>query len=165
MPGAWYASYVNYLSSYGVVMGNSKTAFRPNDDITRAELTAMAVRFFEVTEDMKKTISKGTYTVFNDVSSNHWAAEYIENAALYGWVQGYGNGSFRADSRITRAEAVTLINNLLGRSADEEFISNNTRKLNSFTDMYAKHWAYEAIMEAANGHTAVLENNAEAWQR
>ena len=26
VPGAWYASYVNYLSSYGVVMGNSKTA-------------------------------------------------------------------------------------------------------------------------------------------
>ncbi len=79
VPGAWYASYVNYLSSYGVVMGNSKTAFRPNDDITRAELTAMAVRFFEVTEDAEATeatTNKGTYTVFNDVSSSHWAAEY-----------------------------------------------------------------------------------------
>ncbi len=165
VPGAWYASYVNYLSSYGVVMGNSKTAFRPNDDITRAELTAMAVRFFEVTAETATTNNKGTYTVFNDVSSSHWAAEYIESAAMQGWVQGYGNGSFKADSKITRAEAVTLINNLLGRSADEEYIANNTRKLNSFTDMYAKHWAYEAIMEAANGHTAVLENNAETWNR
>ena len=165
VPGAWYASYVNYLSSYGVVMGNSKIAFRPNDDITRAELTAMAVRFFEVTDSKENSKNAGTYTVFNDVSSSHWAAEYIESAAMRGWVQGYGNGSFRGDAKITRAEAVTLINNLLSRSADEEFIAKNTRKLNSFTDMYAKHWAYEAIMEAANGHTAVLENNAEAWQR
>ncbi len=161
----WYAAYVNYLSSYGVVMGNSRTAFRPNDDITRAELTAMAVRFFEVTDSKKNSKNAGTYTVFNDVSGSHWAAEYIESAAMQGWVQGYGNGSFRGDAKITRAEAVTLINNLLSRSADEEYIANNTRKLNSFTDMYAKHWAYEAIMEAANGHTAVLENEGETWQR
>lgn len=146
-------------------MGSNEAAFRPNDDITRAELTAMAVRFFEVTAETTTTNNKGTYTVFNDVSSSHWAAEYIESAAMQGWVQGYGNGSFKADSKITRAEAVTLINNLLGRSADEEYIANNTRKLNSFTDMYTKHWAYEAIMEAANGHTAVLENNAETWNR
>ena len=165
VPGAWYASYVNYLSSYGVVMGNSKTAFRPNDDITRAELTAMAVRFFEVTEETTTTTNKGTYNIFNDVSSSHWAAEYIESAAMQGWVQGYGNGSFKADAKITRAEAVTLINNLLGRSADEEYISNNARKLNSFTDIYEKHWAYAAIMEASNGHSAVLENDGEAWER
>ena len=88
VPGAWYASYVNYLSSYGVVMGNSKTAFRPNDDITRAELTAMAVRFFEVTADSTANTGTGTYTVFNDVFSSHWAAEYIESAAMQGWVQG-----------------------------------------------------------------------------
>ena len=80
-------------------------------------------------------------------------------------MQGYGNGSFRADAKITRAEAVTLINNLLGRSADEEYISNNARKINSFTDIYAKHWAYEAVMEASNGHTAVLEAEGEVWDR
>lgn len=165
VPNSWYSAYVNYLSSYGVVMGNSRTAFRPNEDITRAELTAMAVRFFEVVGNKENFKNTGTYTVFNDVASGYWAAEYIENAALYGWVQGYGNGSFKGEAKITRAEAVTLINNLLNRSADKEFISRNSRKLNSFTDMYAKHWAYEAIMEAANGHTAVLENEAETWQR
>jgi len=166
VPGAWYASYVNYLSSYGVIMGNSRTTFRPNDDITRAELTAMAVRYFEVTEDKARTTANaGTYTVFNDVKSNYWAAEYINSAAMQGWVQGYGNGSFKGDAKITRAEAVTLINNLLGRTADEEYIAKNTRKLNSFTDMYEKHWAYAAIMEAANGHTAVLEDKTETWER
>ena len=126
-----------------MVMGNSRTAFRPNEDITRAELTAMAVRFFEVVGNKENFKNTGTYTVFNDVASGYWAAEYIENAALYGWVQGYGNGSFKG----------------------EAFVAKNTRKLNSFTDMYAKHWAYEAIMEAANGHTAVLENEAETWER
>ena len=89
-------------------MGNSRTAFRPNEDITRAELTAMAVRFFEVVGNKENFKNTGTYTVFNDVASGYWAAEYIENAALYGWVQGYGNGSFKGEAKITRAEAVTL---------------------------------------------------------
>lgn len=171
---AWYADYVNYLTGYGVITGSdnqrrsSKTAFRPSEDITRAELTAMAVRFFEVTGkeiDNADTNKKANNTRFNDVSNSYWAAEYIENAALYGWVQGYGNGSFRAESKITRAEAVTLINNLLGRSADSEYISNNGRRLNTFSDVYAKHWAYAAILEAANSHNAVVDKETETWNR
>lgn len=165
----WYADYVNYLTGYGVIVGERST-FRPNEDISRAELTAMAVRFFEVTGkeiDNADTNKKTNNTSFNDVSNSYWAAEYIENAALYGWVQGYGNGSFKAESKITRAEAVTLINNLLGRVADSEYISNNGRRLNTFSDVYAKHWAYAAILEAANSHNAVVdkEKAVESWNR
>ena len=47
--------------------------------------------------------------------------------------------------------------------SEEKFVG--VVSANSITDMYAKHWAYEAIMEAANGHTAVLENEAETWER
>lgn len=164
---AWYAEYVNYLTGYGVIVGE-KSTFRPNEDITRAELTAMAVRFFEVTGkqiDSTDAQKKANNTRFNDVSNSYWAAEYIESAALQGWVQGYGNGSFKAESKITRAEAVTLINNLLGRVADSEYISNNGRRLNTFSDVYAKHWAYAAILEAANSHNAVVDQETEIWNR
>ena len=158
---AWYADYLNYLTGYGVIVGE-RSAFRPNEDITRAELTAMAVRFFEITG---QTAEKGGNVQFNDVSGSYWAAEYIQEAALYGWVQGYGNGSFKAESKITRAEAVTLINNLLGRSADSEYISNNGRRLNTFSDVYAAHWAYAAILEAANSHNAIVDKETETWNR
>ena len=167
---AWYADYVNYLTGYGVIVGE-KSTFRPNEDISRAELTAMAVRFFEVTgktaDNTTVKTNKAVDTRFSDVESGYWAAEYIQDAALYGWVQGYGNGSFKAESKITRAEAVTLINNLLGRSADSEYISNNGRRLNTFSDVYAKHWAYAAILEAANSHNAVVdkEKAVESWNR
>lgn len=158
---AWYADYLNYLTGYGVIVGE-RSAFRPNEDITRAELTAMAVRFFEITG---QTAEKGGNVQFYDVSGSYWAAEYIQEAALYGWVQGYGNGSFKGESKITRAEAVTLINNLLGRSADSEYISNNGRRLNTFSDVYAAHWAYAAILEAANSHNAVVDKEKETWNR
>lgn len=81
------------------------------------------------------------------------------------YIVGYTDGTFRPEAQITRAEAVTLINNLLRRSADNEYISNNGRRLNTFSDVYAKHWAYAAILEAANSHNAVVDKETETWNR
>lgn len=160
---AWYSGYVKYLANSGITYGKSKTTFAPNDSITRAEFTTMAVRFFEVYGDGDAEIME-QFGGFNDVSSGYWAAEYIKTAALHGWITGYGDGSFHADRNISRAEVVTLVNRLLGREADEEYIANNLRKLNTFPDVTRKHWAYYAVMEAANAHTAIL-GNSETWSK
>jgi hypothetical protein len=148
---------VKYLANNGITYGKSKTIFAPNDAITRAEFTAMAVRFFEVYGD-------GSKEIMDDVSSGYWAAEYIRYAAKHGWINGYGDGSFRADDEINRAEVVTIVNRLLGREADEDYIADNLRKLNTFPDVSRKHWAYYAVMEAANAHTAVL-GESESWSK
>jgi len=160
---AWYSGYVKYLANNGITYGKSKTTFAPNDSITRAEFTTMAVRFFEVYGDGDAEIME-QFGGFNDVSSGYWAAEYIKTAALHGWITGYGDGSFRADDEINRAEVVTIVNRLLGRDADENYIANNLRKLNTFQDVSRKHWAYYAVMEAANAHTAIL-GDTESWSK
>ena len=160
---AWYSGYVKYLSNNGITYGKSKTVFAPNDAITRAEFTTMAVRFFDVYGSGDAEIME-QFSGFNDVSSGYWAAEYIKYAALHGWINGYGDGSFHADREINRAEVVTIVNRLLGREADEDYIADNLRKLNTFPDVSRKHWAYYAVMEAANAHTAVLGEN-ESWSK
>ena len=104
------------------------------------------------------------YKDFNDVSDGYWAAAYIKAAAKHGWINGYGDGSFRADDEINRAEVVTIVNRLLGREADEDYIADNLRKLNTFPDVSRKHWVYYAVMEAANAHTAVL-GESESWSK
>lgn len=152
---AWYSGYVRYLSNYGVVYGRDDDTFAPNDSITRAEFTAFAVRFFEAYGDGNAEIME-QYEGFNDVSSGYWAAEYIKNAAIHGWIKGYGDGTFRADRYITRAEVVTIVNRLLGRYADEDYIDANLRRLNTFPDVSKSHWAYYDVMEAANTHTATV---------
>ena len=158
---AWYSGYAKYLNNNGVTYGKSKTIFAPNDAITRAEFTTMAVRFFDVYGDGDAEIME-QFSGFNDVSSGYWAAEYIKYAALHGWINGYGDGSFHADREINRAEVVTIVNRLLGREADEDYIADNLRKLNTFPDVSRKHWAYYAVMEAANAHTAIL-GDSESW--
>ena len=160
---AWYSGYAKYLNNNGVTYGKSKTIFAPNDAITRAEFTTLAVRFFDVYGDGDAEIME-QYKDFNDVSDGYWAAEYIKYAALHGWINGYGDGSFRADDEINRAEVVTIVNRLLGREADADYIADNLRKLNTFPDVSRKHWAYYAVMEAANAHTAILGDN-ESWSK
>ena len=64
------------------------------------------------------------YADFTDVSSGYWAAEYIRDAAIHGWIKGYGDGTFRATQEITRAEVVTIVNRLLDRSADQNYITD-----------------------------------------
>ena len=158
---AWYSGYAKYLNNNGVTYGKSKTIFAPDDAITRAEFTTLAVRFFDVYGDGDAEIME-QYKDFNDVSDGYWAAAYIKAAAKHGWINGYGDGSFRADDEINRAEVVTIVNRLLGREADENYIADNLRKLNTFPDVSRKHWAYYAVMEAANTHTAIL-GDSESW--
>ena len=160
---AWYSGYAKYLNNNGVTYGKSKTIFAPDDAITRAEFTTLAVRFFDVYGDGDAEIME-QYKDFNDVSDGYWAATYIKAAAKHGWINGYGDGSFRADDEINRAEVVTIVNRLLGREADEDYIADNLRKLNTFPDVTKRHWAYYAVMEAANAHTAVLGEN-ESWSK
>lgn len=160
---AWYSGYAKYLNNNGVTYGKSKTIFAPDDAITRAEFTTLAVRFFDVYGDGDAEIME-QYKDFNDVSDGYWAAAYIKAAAKHGWINGYGDGSFRADDGINRAEVVTIVNRLLGREADEDYIADNLRKLNTFPDVSRKHWAYYAVMEAANAHTAIL-GDSESWSK
>lgn len=162
-PGCWYAGYVQYLTGYGIAVGHGNGTYQGERPITRAEFTAMAVRFFDVYGSGAEDIME-QYDGFDDVADGHWAAEYIKDAAIHGWVEGYGDGTFRADDPIDRAEVVTIVNRLLGREADEGYIADNRRRLVTFPDVSPRHWAYYDVLEAANAHTALL-TDPESWER
>jgi len=162
-PSDWYAGYVQYLTGYGVAVGHGNGTYQGERPITRAEFTAMAVRFFDVYGSGAEDIME-QYDGFDDVADGHWAAEYIKDAAIHGWVEGYGDGTFRADDPIDRAEVVAIVNRLLGREADEDYIADNRRRLVTFPDVSPRHWAYYDVLEAANAHTAFL-TDPESWKK
>lgn len=158
---SWYAGYVKYLETFGIIKGYEDGTFRPDQEITRAEFVVMSVRFYEaygveVTEEAEKL-------VFTDVSGGYWAADYIDQAAKNGWVVGYGNGTFGPDKNITRAEVVTIVNRVLGREADKDYIAANGNGIRTFPDVPNSHWAYYAVLEAANGHKSPVREGAEVW--
>ena len=62
-------------------------------------------------------------------------------------IHGYGDGTFRPNNPITRAEVTAIVNNMLGRAADEDFVDEHADELTPFSDI-EKHWAYYHIVEA-----------------
>ena len=99
--------------------------------------------------------------VFSDVSANAWYYHYVMGAAQYGWITGYPDGTFRPESKITRAELAAIINRMLGRSADKAFIAAHSGQISQFSDVSPTHWAYYDVMEGSNAvsytHLSVVD--------
>lgn len=160
-PDAWYAGYVAYLEQLGVVVGYDDGKFHAGASITREQFVTMCVR---LDEWMALETYESERAGFADVKDGHWAAASIHEATRNGWIVGYPDGKFHGGDEITRAEVVTIVNRMLGRTADETFIRHNEDSLNTFRDLQNPHyWAYYDLMEAANGHTIVTGAEPEVW--
>ena len=160
---SWYSGYVSYLNSYGILKGYSNGTFKPNEQITRAEFLSLVVRFNDVSKNKVNVQTTAKEIGFSDVPPTYWAYEDIDIAAKAGWIAGYTDGTFRGDSSITRAEAVTILNNMLGRTADTDYINTNRNSLSTYYDVNQGYWAYYDIMEASNGHNYEIKNGIESW--
>ena len=153
----WYADAVYAMATLGVLKGYPDGTFQPDRAITRAEFTTMGMQFSH--------LDTSEENLFKDVSSSDWFHSFVVGASKYGWISGYPDGTFKPNDNVTRAEVTCLVNNMLGRSADESFVDRNSAKLNSFTDLTKSYWAYYPIMEAANGHDWRANNGAEIWTK
>ena len=142
---------IGALCALGLFDNGSK--FRPNDVMTRAEFIDLLVR--------TKPIS-GNSAGFPDVSSGYWAASQIQAAASHGWISGFPDGTFRPNSGLTRAEACTVVNNMLGRTGDA---AQATRliALGLYSDVSASYWGARTIAEASVSHTAAASGSGESW--
>ena len=157
--GDWYYPAVGFMTENNIIKGYEDGTFRPNAPITRAEFATIASKFDE--------IIGGDVKGFYDVPASHWALKYINSAYERGWVTGYEDGSFRPDRFITRAEVVTVTNNMLIRYADVDYVRAHRDLLINFKDLDESHWAYFNIMEATHGHDFMRKANGkdETWER
>lgn len=147
--GDWYNNAISTLSNAKVLTGYEDGTFKPNAPITRAEFAAIVSRLTD-------GIYEG-YDLFDDIK-NSWAREYINRASYKGWVQGDGNKKYRPADNITRAEAMTLINNVLIRHVEE---SGMYAEMNKWPDNQPSAWYYTAVQEATNSHNYERIENSE----
>lgn len=151
---AWYGNAVRTLASLGVIKGIGDDQFAPNRTITRAEFTVIAMRFANVSADVTNP--------FTDIATNDWYYTAVTSAVSYGWINGYSDGSFRPQATITRAEVVTIVNRMLNRTADRNFVDSNVTA--QFDDVPNTYWAYYNIMEATIAHDHSIDNDGvESW--
>ena len=149
----WANTAISTMTGLGIVQGRSADTFDPKAPITRAQFAAICARF-----DTGK--SSGTQT-FSDIQG-HWAEKYIERAAELGWIKGFEDGTFRPDTYITRAQAMTMINRVLNRIPEDE--SDLLPGMNVWPDCNPGDWFYLAVQEATNSHDFKHKaGNYETW--
>ena len=139
--GQWHNKAISTMAKLGIVKGRRADNFDPDASITRAEFAAICARF-----NTKPVENSGS---FSDISG-HWAENEIERAAAFGWISGYPDGTFRPDARITRAEAMTMINRVLCRMPQSK--SDLLDSMVTWPDNKPSDWHYLAVQEATNSH-------------
>jgi hypothetical protein len=86
-----------------VITGKTEGIFAPNDPITRAELTKIALKAF-----LYEIPIKVTSKPFPDVEVDAWYAPYAEVARKAGIIKGFPEG-MRPNEYVTRAEALKIL--------------------------------------------------------
>lgn len=102
----WAAQQVSYIGTLGIIKGYPDGNFKPDGNITRAEMSALLMR---TKASGEANVPIPTLQLFKDVPLKHWAAKYVNQAARVGIVKGYPDGSFKPNANINRAEGLAMV--------------------------------------------------------
>lgn len=106
--GDWFYDVVSIAQEIGYISGYSDKQFGPNDNITREQAAAILSRIQYLGENA------GAAKEFSDNSKiSVWALGSVGAASEAGFVKGYNDESFKPLNNLTRAEAVTMLDNVL----------------------------------------------------
>ncbi|TCZ77853.1 hypothetical protein E0485_10295, partial [Paenibacillus albiflavus] len=145
----WASDAIDKATRMGIMSGDPDGRFRPEETITRGEMASVAVRLLGTSSEQGNKVS------FPDIAG-HWAESAIMQVSSVGKLSGYQDGTFRPNQTLSRAEAVALINMLLGRGP-------LTGAPSKWNDVSEQHWAYSNIQEASLEHTYVKKDRKEEW--
>lgn len=147
--GSWAQSAVEDMASRLIVQGTGSGSFEPARSVNRAEFAAILAAGLGLSAD------NAAASGFADVSAGDWFSRDVAAAAQYGLINGFGDGTFRPDKTITRAEAMAMLARAMkvsGLSA----ASADTSTLGTFADQAdVPEWAREAA--AANVQAGLIE--------
>lgn len=140
----WAKNAVNDMGSRMVVQGVNDTTFLPDADITRAEYAAVIVR------GLGLKLGDGA-NPFSDVAAGAWYESAIRTAAFYGLIEGFEDGTFRPNDKITREQAVVVIGKAMMISGLKDKLQgqDTSAMLGQFADAdTVAAWAKDSVTKA-----------------
>ena len=117
-----YAEAVAVLNGMDVFKGYEDGSFKPQGNITRAEVATIIYRIY--TGDVAKNDKSGlysTYNKFSDMTGAGWAQGYIGYCANAELVKGYPDGTFKPSGNVTGYEVLAMILRAVGYDKNGEF--------------------------------------------
>ncbi|MFZ5652133.1 MAG: S-layer homology domain-containing protein [Bacillota bacterium] len=99
----WAKDSIETLAGAGIVAGVDGKRFEPERVVTRAEFASLLVK------SLGLHTQPGITHPFKDVGSGDWYAGAVTAAYGAGLLKGYGDGTFRPDSTVTREEVAIML--------------------------------------------------------
>ena len=121
---AEYETAVAVLTGMGVFKGD-EDGFRPQDTITRAEVSTSVYRVLSGDVSDSNVEVWKEYTMFDDVAADAWYAGFVNYAANVKWVIGVGDNKFDPSSDVTGYEMLAILLRALGYDQNGEFAKSD----------------------------------------
>ncbi len=103
----WAKNYVAIAAANGIVLGYNENEFGPDDLITREQMAIIIVKAAGLAEET------GVLDFIDEGNVSSWAYNWVVSAVENNLMSGYEDNSFKPLNNATRAEAVTVIYNVL----------------------------------------------------
>lgn len=123
---------LNYTDHFAYMVGYPNGTFKPDGNITRAEVATIIYRL--MTPETRAKFQTRTCTL-SDVQSGMWFNDAVCTLVKAGVVSGYPDGTFKPNANVTRAEFSAMI----ARMFSVSYVGNNM-----FEDING-HWAESYI--------------------
>ncbi len=101
--GHWAEEVILAMAGQGIISGYPDGAFRPENNITRAEFLTMLMRTLK-----PEPTGTGMVAQFDDIASNAYYYNDLLKAKAMGITKGDGKNNFHPDDPITREEMFTM---------------------------------------------------------
>ena len=108
-------------TALNIIGGYPDGSFKPEGNITRAEVAAIVYRVYTADVKDAKASMYATYNKFSDMAGAGWAAGYIGYCANAALVKGYPNGTFQPSGKVTGYEVLAMILRAIGYDQNNEF--------------------------------------------
>lgn len=105
---ASYAEAVNTLTALGVISGYEDGTFKPDDKITRAEVSTMIVAAINRTADAQGQMGNTKFADMNN-EAKKWASGYVNVAVSEDIITGFEDGTFKPDEQVTYVQVVKML--------------------------------------------------------
>jgi len=123
--GAWYYPSVAALSNAKIIGGYGDQSFKPDAEITRAEMAKILVEAYDSLDKLPS--SKGKFT---DVEENSWYAGYIAGLIHKEITNGRTPTTFDPNGLLTRGEAATFVYRTENISSTIKAVTDTTITIN-----------------------------------
>ena len=158
----WAQKYITYLEDKDILSAFTADVFSPNKYITRAELLTIVVKM----KNLNTINYKGS---FKDVSKDNPYADIIQTAYENKIIKGYGDGTFRPDNEISRAEMSVMLTSLAKGEdiSDDEIdtllsIFKDKSKIPQWSKKYMAWSVKNKLIEGYDGNVNAEKNISRA---